>query len=513
MTTVASWILSGRTCFGESTADEWLVVYLLREISQKFPDAWVRVYDNDGEFLLIEAADVLPEWLTADFDDKNRVCLCKVSKGRVTHLADHIQVWVNKGKVLIIPPSGDDAQELELPAALKSLAHNAQNLFHSLKIDEEAFHAIKKFPAAISDNFHHSLVTIPRRVAHLLHQNAALISIGVEFLDPRDLAALRPLQQLKSHSLFLVPEDFVDCSVKFTRLGYSRLRSEHFDPPISWKAKVPKSASAIEAAKVEMGMKISCGLEMFLQSKQKQNTPAYREMKLLLDDLNNGDDHLPTNEEILAWGARNDDESWINVKLEDLDDLLGSRQKSDARSTQSRSDVGGGAFQENIRHRFQKFTSFTNDHEMDFDSDNSDEESQDSDAEVELDAAQFERTMREVLGLNTEQAASTLDTKARENEGFQYGNQEYDAESRELQELEKAMEAEFFGIEFENQSLPIANEPKSQTATGVVLEISRTDESQDFRDASSDSDDVDVDFGRVQKMMEALNKQSNNLDV
>lgn len=55
--------LQGRTNFGDSIADEWLIVYLLRELSKQFPDAWIRLTDSDGEFLLIEAAKVLPKWL------------------------------------------------------------------------------------------------------------------------------------------------------------------------------------------------------------------------------------------------------------------------------------------------------------------------------------------------------------------------------------------------------------------------------------------------------------------
>jgi len=54
--------------------DEWLIVYLLRELSSKFKDAWIRVYDADGEFLLIEAANVLPKWLNPEVAE-NRVSL------------------------------------------------------------------------------------------------------------------------------------------------------------------------------------------------------------------------------------------------------------------------------------------------------------------------------------------------------------------------------------------------------------------------------------------------------
>ena len=58
------WMLKGSTNYGDSVADEWLIVYLLRELSKEFKDTWIRIYDTDGEFLLSEAANVLPSWLS-----------------------------------------------------------------------------------------------------------------------------------------------------------------------------------------------------------------------------------------------------------------------------------------------------------------------------------------------------------------------------------------------------------------------------------------------------------------
>jgi hypothetical protein len=65
--------LHGLTNYGDSVEDEWLVVFILRELSKQFPNVWVRVVDTDGEFLLIEAANALPPWLNPEIAD-NRVC-------------------------------------------------------------------------------------------------------------------------------------------------------------------------------------------------------------------------------------------------------------------------------------------------------------------------------------------------------------------------------------------------------------------------------------------------------
>ena len=49
-----------------------MVVYLLRELTKKHKNIWAKVADSDGQFLLVEAAGVLPAWLEPEIAD-NRV--------------------------------------------------------------------------------------------------------------------------------------------------------------------------------------------------------------------------------------------------------------------------------------------------------------------------------------------------------------------------------------------------------------------------------------------------------
>lgn len=65
------WMLEGRMRVGDSVDDEWCVVWILREISKKW-DFAISVMDSDGEFLLIEAAEVLPSWVKPS-NSENRV--------------------------------------------------------------------------------------------------------------------------------------------------------------------------------------------------------------------------------------------------------------------------------------------------------------------------------------------------------------------------------------------------------------------------------------------------------
>lgn len=60
------------TCFGDNIEDEWFIVYILLEITKKHNDLIIQIEDNDGHFLLIEAADYLPSWANPD-SSENRV--------------------------------------------------------------------------------------------------------------------------------------------------------------------------------------------------------------------------------------------------------------------------------------------------------------------------------------------------------------------------------------------------------------------------------------------------------
>lgn len=58
--------LEGRMRVGDAVDDEWLVVWLLVQVSQAHPDLAISVRDSDGEFLLIEAAHALPAWVAPE---------------------------------------------------------------------------------------------------------------------------------------------------------------------------------------------------------------------------------------------------------------------------------------------------------------------------------------------------------------------------------------------------------------------------------------------------------------
>ena len=62
------------------------------------------VFDADGEFLLIEAADVLPAWVTPE-NATNRVCRRSTCLELSKLIQSTVQVWISQGRLHLLPLS------------------------------------------------------------------------------------------------------------------------------------------------------------------------------------------------------------------------------------------------------------------------------------------------------------------------------------------------------------------------------------------------------------------------
>ena len=342
--------LHGCTNYGDSIDDEWLIVYILRELSQQFPFTWIRIVDRDGQFLLIEAANALPIWLSPEIAD--------------------FRVWVSKGKLLIIPlekPGGaahrmeQNVDNITLEEAIAWIANPQRKLQHSSRIEVEAFFRLQKYPQKVADSLHNSLVRIPRKLAYVLHRNAAYISPAVEAFYLRDPVALMPLQTKEAHRLIFSPDDLVKASVKFTKVGYAKLRGQKFTAPRAWGSTQNGRASAKAKNELEMGMKLACGFEMLVSDPQNQDLKVVREMAMLLEDLESGGAQLPSDEDIVSWGLRDDEDSWLDINYEEFEkELVG---KGKAKSTHRSAGFGDKGAHDNLRKMVERFEDFLQDDE------------------------------------------------------------------------------------------------------------------------------------------------------
>lgn len=330
--------LRGRSNFGDSIADEWLVVYLLSEISKQFPDAWIRVYDTDGEFLLIEAANSLPKWLNPEIADN--------------------RVWLHDGRLKIVPVDKDrPPRNLALQEGLSLIRDSPEKLLTDPAIEKEAFYRLREYPSAISSSLHHALITIPRRLAYILHRNPAYISSAVESFYLRDPISLKPLASKDLHTLSFPPEDFVTVSVRFTKVGFAQLRSQPFDPPPSWTGILPR----MQDEKVALGMKLACGFEMLVSDPQNAKKRVVQEIKLLLEDIDNGEEVLPTDAELTKWPRTQDDEKWLDIDYNDFEKELSGNGRS--KENGESDGFGDQSAQQNLRKMVSRFQDFLEDDE------------------------------------------------------------------------------------------------------------------------------------------------------
>ncbi|KAL8923291.1 MAG: hypothetical protein Q9208_004691 [Pyrenodesmia sp. 3 TL-2023] len=441
-------LLQGQTNFGDSVEDEWLIVYLLRELSRQFPKCWIRIFDSDGEFLLIEAADAIPKWLNPEN-------------------AEH-RVWINQGKLFIVPKARSNekarVEALRLDDALIFIQDRASDLLHSPSIEAEAFYRLRKYPDQIRASLHHAIVMIPRRLAYVLHHDAAYVSPAVEAFYLRDPIALRPMQSKDSSKLYFPPEDLVAVSVKFTKVGYAQLKGQTFQTPPVWAACTTRGPEIPDEANSETGMKVTCGFEMLLSDPQNVDKKPVREIKLLLEDLEVGEEQLPSNDDISRWGLTRDDESWLDINFEDFDRELSGR--GDHQSPGRTAGFGDKMAQENLRKIVARFENLL--HEEDgsaedaefLDDMDNDDESEDSgttdgtasddstsgsgEKGVDFDEDRFDSMMREMMGLPPSAVvANAADMGLRP--GSQAVSGEEDAgmhEEKGIRQVMKDMEAE-----------------------------------------------------------------------
>ncbi|KAG2522587.1 hypothetical protein BBO99_00004198 [Phytophthora kernoviae] len=142
-TKVGPYYLSGRTAVGDAIQDEWVVAKLIFQLTKRFPGVIARLADTDGEFLLIESAEALPDWVTPEDSDH--------------------RVFIVNGKLHIAPPASDessrckeggfydeDALEQVLDVKIHTEASTAVQRLIQQKLDETGNSEENKHPDALA---------------------------------------------------------------------------------------------------------------------------------------------------------------------------------------------------------------------------------------------------------------------------------------------------------------------------------------------------------------------------
>ncbi|KAL8846360.1 MAG: hypothetical protein Q9221_008539 [Calogaya cf. arnoldii] len=509
-------LLQGRTNFGDSIEDEWLIVYLLRELSKQFSQTWIRVVDPDGEFLLVEAADALPKWLNPE-----------VAENRV---------WISNGKLLIIPkerPKGNvQAGGLTVDDALKFIRDRRTDFLYIPAIESKAFYRLRNYPAQIKDSLHQGLIAIPRKLAYVLHERAAYISFAVEAFYLRDPIALRPLQFPKASELWFPPEDFVIVSTKFTKAGFAQLKGQEFETPRAWSASIAKVSGVLGQTGYEMGMKVTCGFEMLMSDPQNIDKKPVREINLLLEDLNVGHGHLPLDQDISKWESRVDDESWLDVDFVEFEKEL-SGKGYEIPSGKS-AGFGDKTAQENLRRMVSMFEKFRDEDDdevqdaeyvddMDNDNDSNSLESptsdgsedEDNEKELDFDEDRFASMMREMMGLPATGTTDSPPTPTVKGDSVSMNAAESDDidEAKEIRKVMHEMEAELRDVgalslgpshddkTSKKRSLSLLAINNGDISTSKTSRLQKAPEDESSSDDDDADGELDIDFERAKELL------------
>ncbi|KAM9188224.1 protein ecdysoneless homolog [Mergus octosetaceus] len=251
--------LGGNTRFGDNVEDEWFVVYLLREITRACPLLAARVDDNDGEFLLIEAAEVLPKWLRPENSDN--------------------RVFFYKGELHIIPLSETQEQDDCEPSAacptisqaLRLLYTRSEEFLAAEPIRAAVYKRISGYPEKIQASFHRAHCYLPAGIVAVLKQRPSLVAAAVQAFylrDPVDLRACRTFQTFP-------PEQRVMTTVTFTKCLYAQLVQQKFVPDRRSGYTLPLSSHPQYKA-YDLGMKLAHGFEILCSKSSKASPDSKR---------------------------------------------------------------------------------------------------------------------------------------------------------------------------------------------------------------------------------------------
>ncbi|XP_060238030.1 protein ecdysoneless homolog isoform X2 [Meriones unguiculatus] len=272
----------GMTKFGDNIEDEWFIVYVIKQITKAFPELVAsnmdlsvvtlkerysgrqeprnttqqtshkrfigrqkpRIEDNDGEFLLIEAADFLPKWLDPD-NSANRV-------------------FFHHGELCIIPVPRKSERISWLPMtpptiqqALSIISAHPDVVLASESIQAAVDRRIRGYPDKVEASRHRAHCFLPAGIVAVLKQRPRLVSAAVQAFYLRDPIDLRACRIFKT----FLPETRIMASVTFTKCLYAQLVQQKFVPDRRSGYSLPPPSHPQFRA-YELGMKLAHGFEI-----------------------------------------------------------------------------------------------------------------------------------------------------------------------------------------------------------------------------------------------------------
>lgn len=296
--------LEGNVSVGDCVEDEWFVVWLLFQISKKVPCVVIDVLDEDGQFLLIEAANELPEWIEPD---------------RMTN-----RVFLHRGELHIIGLEHMSIESktvsndvLKLATSKRTLANikiqqSIQSRLESVRTETLTHRAWCVLPIQVADVLKSRPDLVPK-LANALYlmksstlQNKSLLQLRVTLKGFRR-DAQKKKQTCKCRKIV---------RVTFSKFAFAKLRSCPFHAPKGCETYIPKFETDPIHGACELGLKLCAGLEILASSSSSLlRKLSDKSFKHQCQDSN----FQVTREKSIM---KDDDESWLSVAPQDVERML-----------------------------------------------------------------------------------------------------------------------------------------------------------------------------------------------
>ncbi|CAL7950929.1 unnamed protein product [Xylocopa violacea] len=240
-----------RLCFDEDISDEWFTVFLIFKLTQTFDGLIAKIIDSDGEFLLIEAANVLPTWANPEACENH--------------------VFVYNGELHIVREKHKTLADL-----LDDVRERPYLFRASDKVQDVIRKRIDIYPNEIKKRHHKARVFLPEKAVSILRQEPRLVALAIRTIchsDPLERKVCRAMR-------YFPPEQRIMVNVKMTKCLYAMANHCRYtgDPRTGWNIP-PITCSKYNAH--TLGIKIACGLEMLVA---RANEERRKREKLTVND-------------------------------------------------------------------------------------------------------------------------------------------------------------------------------------------------------------------------------------
>jgi succinate dehydrogenase flavin-adding protein (antitoxin of CptAB toxin-antitoxin module) len=302
------WCLKGETKFQDAMDDEWMVVHVLtRAASERlYPNSCsMRIFDDDGEFLLVEASHLLPTWVEPNVAEGRTFV-----RGGAVRVVGDVSDFHNNN---IDDDDGSEGNAQSRRTALKTNAEALDALIASCSFssdeDREKKYSLgeaidgylketkmKKYQTdeAILTSRHLARALLPRRVRNALRviskeeeeerkrsdemttmtptTKQTFIQTAARMFYERTPTDVRSSKEFRNLNLTEAVEDDAKRSVmdsvtlRFSRCAYAQLARAKFDAPRKYPMDVVAKTTDVDVHNAfDVGMKLVVGMEIALE--------------------------------------------------------------------------------------------------------------------------------------------------------------------------------------------------------------------------------------------------------